>query len=60
LYLFTDCADVVGGTVASSNESSPEHIVYEVPAGAGGMHYIGVDACGAGGSFTLDIVVNGP
>jgi hypothetical protein len=60
LYLFTDCADVAGSTVAFSNESSPEVIRYEVPAGAGGTHYIGVDACGAGGSFTLDIVVNGP
>jgi hypothetical protein len=60
LYLFTDCADVTTSTVASSNQSSPEQIIYEVPAGAGGTHYIGVDACGAGGSFTLDIVVNGP
>jgi hypothetical protein len=60
LYLFTDCADVVGSTVAFSNEASPEVIEYEVPAGAGGTHYIGVDACGQGGDFTLDIVVNGP
>ncbi len=60
LYLFTDCADVVGSTVAFSNEASPEVINYEVPAGAGGTHYVGVDACGQGGSFTLDITVNGP
>jgi hypothetical protein len=60
LYLFTDCADVTGSTVAFSNEASPEVINYEVPAGAGGLHYIGVDACGQGGSFTLDITVNGP
>ena len=46
--------------MASSNQSSPEVIDYDVPAGAGGTYYIGVDACGAGGSFTLDIVVNGP
>lgn len=56
LYLFTDCSDVAGSTVASSNESSPEHINYDVPAG--GTYYIGVDACGGGGSFTLDIAVN--
>jgi hypothetical protein len=60
LYLFTDCNDVAGTIVASSNESSPEEITYEVPAGAGGTYYIGVDACGGGGSFTLDIVVTGP
>jgi hypothetical protein len=60
LYLFTDCADVAGSTVAFANEDSPEVINYEVPAGAGGTHYIGVDACGQGGDFTLDIVVNGP
>ena len=60
LYLFTDCADVSGSTVASSNQSSPEQIIYDVPAGASGTFYIGVDACGVGGSFTLDIVVNGP
>lgn len=57
LYLFTDCADVTGSTVAFSNQSSPEVITYEVPGGAGGLHYIGVDACGQGGDYTLDIVV---
>jgi len=57
LYLFTDCADVVGSTVAFSNQASPEVIDYEVPAGAGGTYYIGVDACGQGGDFTLDILV---
>lgn len=60
LYLFTDCADVVGSTVAFANGASPEVINYEVPAGAGGTHYIGVDACGQGGDYILDIVVNGP
>ena len=60
LYLFTDCADITGSTVAFSNQSSPEVIEYQVPAGGGGTHYIGVDACGQGGDFTLDIVVNGP
>ena len=57
LYLFTDCANVAGSTVAFSNQSSPEVIDYEVPGGAGGTYYIGVDACGQGGDFTLDIVV---
>lgn len=57
LYLFSHCGDVAGSIVASSNESSPEHLNVDVPAG--GTYYIGVDACGGGGSFTLDIVVNG-
>jgi hypothetical protein len=63
LYLFTDCNDVEGTIVASSNEGytgDPEQIIYEVPAGAGGTYFIGADACGSGGAFMLNILVNGP
>ena len=61
LYLFTDCADVAGTCVAGADDTltgEDEVIDYTVPAGAGGVYYIGADTYSGGGDHTVVITVN--